>query len=705
MTRRATSLVLAAGALVVPALVSGQAKDWREIRKPALRAFAPQQPKRIVLPNGLVIFLQEDHELPLVRGTARIRGGSREEPAARVGLVSVYGQVWRTGGTKTRTGDQLDDDLEARGARVETGGGLDSTFASWDCLKESFDEVFATWVELVRNPEFREDKIPLAKNQLNTGIARRNDDAGQIASREARKLGYGADSPYARMAEYATVAAVTRDDLLAWHKATAHPNNMILGVVGDFDSKAMEAALRKALGSWPRGPAAPKADVALRDPKPGVYFVQKDDVTQSQIRMVHGGIRRDSPDYFALEVMNEVFGGGFSARLFSSIRSKKGLAYAVGGGVGANFDYPGLFQLSMGTKSGSTAAAIDALYEEIDNLLKTPATADELTRARDSILNSFVFNFDTKQEVMAERMLYEFYGYPPDFLERYRAGIEKVTADDIARVARAHVHKDKLALLVVGKARDFDRPLAGFGQVATLDITIPEGATAAKTASGSTPEGRVLLARVVEGLGGAAKLKAVKAVQQKASMRMKTPQGDISIDAESLLVLPDTQRQLMRTPMGEMTRVVSPQASYDSGPMGTRDMPASQKENALRELRTNPLAIAQRAEDPALSVREAGSERIGEVEARILELSVEGADVRWFVDPASGTILRTTSRTLGAAGPAEQVMDYSDWRTVDGVAFAFKRSIRRNGEEAGSIELSEVKLNPEVDPKLFEKPR
>ena len=704
MKRRATWGILALAALVAPALASGQARDWREIKKPPLPAFAPQQPKRIVLPNGLVIFLQEDHELPLVRGTARIRGGSREEPAAKVGLVGVFGQVWRTGGTKRLTGDQLDDDLEARGARVETGGGLDSTFASWDCLKESFDVVFASWVDLVRNPEFREDKIAVARNQINTGIARRNDDASQIAGREARKLGYGADSPYARVAEYATVAAVTRDDLVAWHKARVHPNNMILGVVGDFDSKAMEAALRKALGAWPRGPVTPRADAAVGEAKPGVYFVAKDDVTQSQIRMVHAGIRRDSPDYFAVEIMNEVLGGGFSSRLVSNIRSKKGLAYSVGGGVGADFDHSGLFQLSMGTKSGSTAAAIDALYEEIDNLVKTPATADELARARDSILNSFVFNFDTKQEVMAARMLYEFYGYPLDFLERYRAGIEKVTADDVARVARACVHKDKLALLVVGKAQDFDRPLAGFGPVVTLDITIPEAAAAAKTAAGSTPEGRALLARVAEAMGGLERLKAVKAVQQKAGMKMKTPQGEMSIEAESLLVLPDRQRQQLRTPMGEMTNVVSPGACFVSMPMGTRDMPASQKENALKELRTSPLALAQRASDPAVSVRDAGAETIGDVEARVLELSVEGSDVRWFVDPASGRILRTTSRSLGPAGPIEQAFDYSDWRMVDGVAFAFKRTITRDGEAAGAIELTEVKVNPEVDPKLFEKP-
>ena len=469
-----TALAIGVGLLGLPRPAASQATDWKAIEKPPMKPFQPRQPVRIALSNGLVIFLQEDHELPLVRGVARIRGGSREEPAAQAGFVSLYGQAWRTGGTKSKTGDQLDDHLEQRAARVETGGGLDSTTISWDCLAGNFDEVFAVFHELLREPEFREDKIVLAKNQLNTGIARRNDQPLEIAGREARKLGYGADSPYARVPEYASVAAVTRDNMLQWHKTYVHPNNIVLGIVGDFDAKAIEATLRKSLDSWPRGPAAKKVEVAFQDPKPGVYFIQKDDVNQSNIRMVHLGTTRDNPDYHALEVMNEVFGGGFSARLFSNIRSKKGLAYNVGGGVGSNFDHPGLFQLSMGTKSGTTAAAIEALYEEIDQLHKTPATADELIRAKESILNSFVFRFDSKQKVMSEKMLYEFYGYPPDFLERYRAAIEKVTAADVARVAKKYVHKDKVALLVVGKAADLDKPLSTFGAVQTVDITIPE---------------------------------------------------------------------------------------------------------------------------------------------------------------------------------------------------------------------------------------
>src|SRR5215831_1886893 len=187
---------------------SGVATSWRQVPIPALHQFKPQEPRRVQLPNGMVIFLQEDHELPLISGTARIRGGSREEPASKAGLVSTYGEVWRTGGTKTRTGDELDDYLEAHAAHVETAGGIDSTTISWDCLTANIDEVFKVFVELLQEPAFREDKLPLAKNQLDTGIARRNDQPGGIASREAVKLGYGAASPYARQAEYATVAAV-----------------------------------------------------------------------------------------------------------------------------------------------------------------------------------------------------------------------------------------------------------------------------------------------------------------------------------------------------------------------------------------------------------------------------------------------------------------------------------------------------------------
>jgi zinc protease len=492
MTTGRTFLALLGVSLAVPGLTATAgtpAKDWKEIPKAPLRAFQPVQPRRLVLDNGLVIFLQEDRELPLVNLNLRIRGGSREEDGAKVGLVSIYGHAWRTGGTAKRTGDALDDFLETRAARVETSGGLDSTFMSANCLKENFSEVLEVVTELLKQPEFRQEKIDLAKRQISTGIARRNDNPQAILGREAAKLAYGTDSPYARHVEYATIGAVTREDLLAWHKATVHPNNIIVGIVGDFDTKVMEATLRKAFGPWPKGPSSRHAAPPVAGGKAGYYFVEKEDVNQANISMVHLGTTIDNPDYYAITVMNEVFGGSFTARLFNNVRSKKGLAYNVGGGIGSEYDHPGLFSVSTSTKSGTTAAAIDALYEEIDNMKKVPATAEELQRSKESLLNSFVFRVDSRGKVLSEKMTYEFYGYPLDFLERYRAGIEKVTTDDVSRVANKYIDRSKLAVLVVGKSADFDKPLSSFGPVTALDIAIPGAGGQKKPGAATTSSG------------------------------------------------------------------------------------------------------------------------------------------------------------------------------------------------------------------------
>ncbi|MGE0405926.1 MAG: M16 family metallopeptidase [Candidatus Korobacteraceae bacterium] len=454
-------------------VMMGQATHIDQIPIPPLPKFDPQEPVRVALPNGMVVFLQPDPELPLISGFARIRGGSRAEPAEKTGMIDIFGSVWRTGGSKARTGDQLDEFLESRAASVETGSSSDSISISFDCLKQDFEPVFAAFLELMREPAFREDKIDLVKRQMYTSISRRNDDIGSIAGREAVKLAYGPDNPYARETEYATVAAVTQQDLLDWHRRYVHPNNMIFGISGDFNAAQMEARLRQAFGSLPRAqiPAEPK--IEFRPSKPATYFAPKEDVNQSSVQFVTLGIERKNPDYFAVTVMNEIFGGGFSSRLFSNIRSKLGLAYSVGGGVGSAWDHPGMARISMGTRSESTYEAIQALYKELDNLLQLPITDAELKLAKDSILNSFIFNFDSKDKVLLERMQYEFYGVPPNYLEQYRAAIEKVTAQDVKRVATKYVRPKEFALLVVGAPDPVREELKPLEPIQTIDITIP----------------------------------------------------------------------------------------------------------------------------------------------------------------------------------------------------------------------------------------
>jgi zinc protease len=709
-SRISLPIILVAATMFLPLpRAAAQATNWQQIPIPPLPAFHPQQPKRVELSNGMVIFLQEDHELPLIDGSARIRGGSRNEPAGKVGLVDIFGEVWRTGGTKTQTGDQFDDFLEVRAAKVETGGGPDSTTISLSCLKGDFDDVFKVFADLLQNPEFRADKLDLAQKELEDGISRRNDDVGEIAARESAKLAYGADNPYARVPEYATVSAVTRQDLIDWHRTYVHPNNVVLGISGDFDAATMEAKLRAAFEAWPKGADLPKDDIQYHPAKAGYYLIPKEDVNQSSIEMVTLGTTRNNPDYYAITVFNEAFGGGFSARLFNDIRTKRGLAYHVGGGIGTNFGHPGMQQFGMGTKSQSTVEAIQALDEDIDDLAKKPITEEEIKHAKDAILNAFIFRLDSPDKVLTERLTYEFYGYPANWLDKFPAEIQKITAADVNRVAAKYLHRDQLAVLVVGNTKEFDKPLSTLGPVKEIDITIPPppGAKEEENAkpTASNEEGKALAAKVVAAMGGEAKLAAIKAVKAELTVTQKTPQGEFPMQMETVIVFPDHLHAEMQTPNGTMDIVVTPDAAFMAIPgQGMRDFPASQKAETLEQIKRDPVFIASHAKDPGVFFRAGGTEKVGDTEARIVDVNAAGVAIRWFVDPQSGHILKETYRTLNQGQPVPGETDMENWKAVNGVTIPFVRRNKQNGQDSSKSEYTSLELNPSVDPKLFEKP-
>jgi zinc protease len=688
-------------------------QPWKQIPIPPLPAFKPQQPKRIELANGMIIFLQEDHELPLIGGTARIRGGSVNEPADKTGLIDIYGEVWRTGGTKSQTGDQLDDFLEVRAAKVETGGGADSTTISFSCLKGDLDDVFKAFVDVLENPEFRADKIDIAKKGEEDGISRRNDDIGEIAQRESLKLAYGANNPYARVPEYATVAAVTRQDLIDWHEKYVHPNNIILGISGDFDSTAMESRLRAAFEAWAKGAQIPKNDVQYSPAKPGYYLIPKSDVNQSSIRMVGLGTTRDNPDYYAISVFNEAFGGGFSSRLFNDIRTRRGLAYEVGGGIGTNFGHPGILEISIGTKSQTTIESIQAADEDIADLATKPITEEEIQRAKDDILNAFIFRLDSPDKILGERMVYEYYGYPPDWLDKYQAEIKKVTAADVNRVAAKYLHENQLAVLVVGNTKEFDKPLSSLGAVKEIDITIPPppGAEKAmKQAENEKPtesnaEGKELAAKVVEALGGESKLAAVKSIKASFTLTRKTPQGDLPMEMQTTIVYPDHLHAEVQTPQGVMTISITPDAGFASMEgMGTQPMPDQQKEETLQQIKRDPIFIASHWKDADVFFRAGGTEKVGDVEARIVDVNAAGTSIRWFVDASDGHILKETYPTMGPSGPAQGETTFDNWKNLSGLTVPVLRKSKQNGQDSSVVEYKTIEINPVVDPKLFEKP-
>ena len=460
--------------LLVTTLPAQQSKPWEKIPIPKLHEFKPQEPKRIELKNGIVIFLQEDHELPFVSGSVLIPGGSRDESPAKAGLVGLYGQAWRTSGTAKMDGDAMDDFLEAKAAHIETEGDEDSTALAWDSLKGDADQVFSLAVDLLLHPKFSQEKLELAQQQEATGIVRRNDDESGIAERESAKLVFGVNSPYTRQPELATIGAVTVDDLKAWHDRTLS-GKLIVGISGDFDPAAMEAKLRAAFeGLPPVKPEPPRHDV-FTGPTPGIYFINKEDVNQSDVEIVAIGIDRHNPDVPAVAVMDEIFGGGFASRLFQKVRTELGLAYEVGGGISFGDDHPGPFRTVVLTKSATTVDATKAALAEINGLNTTPFTEVELARTKDNILNSFLFLYDTRDKVLAERERLEFYGYPADYLETYKAALDKVTLSDLTTAAKKYIHPDKLAVLVVGNGAEIKPGLdeLNLGPVHPIDIAIP----------------------------------------------------------------------------------------------------------------------------------------------------------------------------------------------------------------------------------------
>ncbi len=431
---------------------------------------------RFELENGLVVYLMEDHELPIVSGSAMIRTGDRLEPSDKVGLAGIVGEVMRSGGTTAHPAEELNQRLEQRAASVETGIGTAVGTASFDALTEDLPEVFGLFAEVLRQPAFPQDKIDLARTQRQGGIARRNDEPEEIAGREFGKLIYGGESPYARTIEYASIANINRDDLIAFYREYFHPNNMLLGIVGDFDPDQMRALIEAAFGDW-----QPDPDLSQERTLPtvaqakagGIFLVDQPQLTQSYIQMGHLGGQLDNPAHAALSVLNEVM-NNFGGRLVNEVRSRQGLAYVVYAYWSPNFDYPGLFIGGGQTRSEATVPFIRSLLAEVEKVRTSPISEAELARAKDSVLNAFIFNFQTPGQTLSRLMRYEYYGYPSDFIFRYQRQVEETTIEQVQQAAEVYLKPENIVTLVVGNSAAIDPPLSSLGlPVETIDVTIP----------------------------------------------------------------------------------------------------------------------------------------------------------------------------------------------------------------------------------------
>ena len=661
---------------------------YENMNFPELNDFQKPEVETFTTENGMTFYLVEDNELPLINVSTRIRTGGVLNPNKKTGLASITGTVMRSGGTETYPADSLNTLLENRAASIETGIGFSSGNASMDVLKEDFDDLLPVFIDVLTNPAFPNDKIELAKKQQKSAISRRNDNPQQIGIREFQALIYGENSPYGRTTEYATINNISREDLVNFHDKHFSASNMMVGIVGDFETEAMKQKLRESFGELPSGDETTLEFPEVNyEPKSTINFIEKSDVNQSFVMMGHQGGMRDNPDYAKVQVMNRVLSGGFSGRLMQIVRTEMGLAYSVFGQYGMNSFYPGLFYAGVMTKSSTTAEAIDAIIKQIERLQDEPITQQELQDVKDQILNSSVFEYDSYEEVLSERLSNEYRGLPADAFEQYIEGVKATTIEDVQAVAQEYLNPDNLQILVVGNKEEIGDQLEKYGNVNTIDISIPEpGSGEKQMVEGDAEKGRAWLSKMTEAVINNTELSSISLTGEMNMQGRKMPMS-------TTITYPDAIEQTIEGPMGEI------KVNYEDGSgkmiVGgqERPLPPQMAKSLKSTLNRSFLSIALNAE--SVNPQYLGTEEVDGTSYEKINVTVDGSNVALLLDTETHypDIIRYKQFNPQMGEQVTVENHHSNWQVVDGVAYPYVQETMINGNKSGEAVYKSHEVN------------
>lgn len=438
---------------------------------------------RVKLANGVIAYVAEDKMLPLVNVAVLVRGGQYLEPVGKEGLAELTGTVWRTGGAGKLDAKALDEELDFLAAQLSTSVGGVSGRVSLNLLAKDLDRGLTLLMDVLREPRFEEARLAKAKEDMISEMKRRNDDSESIEDREWNRLVYGDDYWLNRLPTKASVDGITRDDLVSFHRLLANPANFVVAVAGDFDRKAMIAKLNATIGAWK---ATGAAVGAVPQPKgsasPGVYLVNKPEVNQGRVSIGHLGARRPLRDEAALDVANDILGGGgFTAWMMSKVRSDEGLAYSAYSDYGIGDLYPGTFRAYFQSKSSTCARAAQLTVELIGKITTTAVTQKELASSKTSFIERFPRTFESKLRTVTRYAQDDLVGLSHDHWKTYRARMGEVTESSAETAARAHIVPDRLIILVIGNVDEIlkghpdhpDAKFESFGPLVRLPLRDP----------------------------------------------------------------------------------------------------------------------------------------------------------------------------------------------------------------------------------------
>jgi zinc protease len=747
--------------LSVPGVSAAQVRNWPTENPPGPLAardvkFPPYEIQ--TLPNGLQVVAVIRHAQPLVSMRLIVRAGSAADPKDKLGLAHLLASLLNQGAAN-KSAQQIADEIDFIGGESSAGAGPDLTHVNMLVMKDSFETGLRMLSDITRRPAFAQQELERQRQQMLSGLQVSAEDPEYIANSVFDRLVYGFH-PYGMpdAGTRDTLAAITRDDLAAFHNRYFTPNNAILALVGDLTAEEAFATAKKVFGDWEKRDVAKDTYIDPPDPTRRVIVVNKPDAVQTEVRVGHLGVPRGHPDYLAINLAIRILGGEGSNRLHQVLRTERSLTY----GAQANMDalkITGDFEAQTNTRSEQTGEVLRLIVDEFWRLQRERVGERELADAKAYLTGSFPLTIETPNSIAMQVVNVLFYGLPLEELQNFRDRVNAVTVDDVQRVAQKYLRPDRLSVVLVGNASAFASQLRGVGfpsyetvELADLDLmsasfrrstavtgrsgrsgqvgglrllrsplagppaysamqassptdaTRSTGAAAQAAGAGETAAAAALVDRAIEAKGGLERLRAVRTIMVKQTLTTESGDRPLQFETTSYIQYPDRFRTETAAADGVNVQVFDGRHVWAKDRRGVRETSDAVVRDASLTLRRDPIALLVAVKSGTLVARALPDVKDAQGAMRhALEVSAPDLNpIVLLIDPASGQIAQETfvSDTPGRPIVEEELSDY---RAVDGVQIAFS-ALRRTGVQAIERRVTDIKINPPLDPALFTRP-
>jgi zinc protease len=660
--------------------------SYKDLRYPELRPIAAPRMESVTLPNGLRLYLLEDHELPLINGTVMVRTGSLFDPPGKIGLAALTSQALVNGGTTNRPGDDVFRRFQNLGAEIGGKVTENSVSISFSALKENADEALDILKDALTAPDFQQEHIDLAKMRVRNTIAHRNDDGAAILRREFLTAIFGKSSPYGAQIEYANLDRINRGDLVGFYQRYYFPGNVMVALEGDFDSASMKSRIETLFGDWKAEQSpVPEFPQPSNVGYPGRFLAAKKDLQKAFLTVGQVGGDYLDKDYPALQIMAAILGEGQRGRLNQRMRA---LGESLSAKWEPGFGHPGLFEVSGSINPFRTTLVLQAIGEELNNLRASEVTEQELKTAKDAALNSLVFTYDNQLSMMPRLIEYEYFNFPKDYIQQYQKGLENVTRADVLRVARERLDPAKMTTVVVANPTAFELPLEHLGGTVTpIDLTIPPPKPEAVLGDPvSQRRGRELLTRAQQAMGGADKLAAVTDYVQESAYQFDASQGGAQVAVTERWLAPGNLRQDSVLLTGKYSVYYDGKAGWLATVQGSSVLAGT----GLKQVQSDlfrilfPLMLSDRAPSRKVNALDDNTVEISEGPAQIVKL---------VFDPGTGLLKNMLYDAPTENGPIPVIDTYTDYRDVGGMKLPFKVAISVSGQKFQEVTIKNIQLN------------